>query len=204
MDISHPLYSSPQERAKALEEDYKLFLSECDEFWKKDNDMMGLVLKCHLIVEYYMTECLKTSLPGIDKFDEARLSFAQKHHLLTGWTFGFPWLKNAVADLNRLRNKVAHRINHVVTDQDLQPIYDAMDPSYLAKKEPVKRGREALIDFANLVSMALSGWSKEIARHAPETGSAGYNQKCMEWYEKQATEFARSKATDSEKSTELK
>ncbi len=183
-EYQHPLYSSLAEQAKAQEVDYVEFRTEFDELWKKDNDMLGLVLKCHLIVEYYMTECLKVSLPGIDRFDQARLSFAQKHHLLTGWTFGFPWVKDAVAALNTLRNKVAHNIHYEIEEKDLKKIYDCMDPIYSAKKEPQKRGSEAIIDFATFASMALSGWSKEIKRHAPETGSAGYNDLCKQGYKK--------------------
>ncbi len=182
MTHSHPLYSSLAEQATIQEADYHKFRAEFDSLWAKDNDIMGLVLKCHLIVEYYMTECLKVSLPGIDRFDEARLSFAQKHHLLTGWTFGFPWVKDGVAALNSLRNKVAHNIHYTIEEKDLKKLYDCMDPIYSAKKEPKKRGPEALIDFATFASMALSGWTHEIRRHAPETGSAGYNELCKQGY----------------------
>ncbi len=129
-----------------------------------------------------MTECLKVSLPGIDRFDQARLSFSQKHHLLTGWTFGFPWVKDAVAALNTLRNKVAHNIHYTIEEKDLKKIYDCMDPIYSAKKEEMKRGSEALIDFATFAAMALAGWTKEIGRHAPETGAAGYNELCKARY----------------------
>lgn len=176
MNYSHPLYSSLAERAAVLEDDYHEFRKGFDELWAKDNDLMGLVLKCHLIVEFYMTECLRASLPGIDRFDEARLSFAQKHHLLIGWTFGFPWFKDGVAALNQLRNKVAHNIHYSLEERDLEKIYDCMDPIYSAKKEASKRGAEALKDFASFAAMGLAGWTREIQRHAPATGAAGYNE----------------------------
>jgi len=182
MNYSHPLYSSLAEEAAAREADYNQFLSEFDGLSTKDDDLMGLVLKCHLIVEFYMTGCLPTSLPGIDRLDEARLSFAQKHHLLTGWTFGFPWVKDAVGALNTLRNKIAHNIHYTVHEKDLQKIYDCMDPIYSAKKETPKRGRDAIVDFATFAAMALSGWAQEIRRHVPETGAAGYNELCKKRY----------------------
>lgn len=176
----HPLYSSLAEEAAVREADYHKFRAEFDTLWAKENDLMGLVLKCHLIVEFYMTQCLRVSLPGIDRFDDARLSFAQKHHLLTGWTFGFPWVKDGVGALNTLRNKVAHNIHYEIQDKDLQKIYECMDAIYHAKKETPKRGREALIDFSTFAAMALSGWTQEIQRHAPHTGAAGYNQLCIQ------------------------
>ena len=182
MEYSHPLYKSLAEQAAVQEADYNEFRREFDDLWTKDNDLMGLVLKCHLIVEYYMTECLRVSLPGIDRFQEARLSVSQKHHLLTGWTFGFPWVKDAVAALNSLRNKVAHNIHYSSEEKDLKKIYDCMDPIYAAKKEPKKRGQEALIDFATFAAMALAGWTRVIQRHAPATGAAGYNELCKQRY----------------------
>ena len=182
MKYSHPIYSSLAEQAAVQEADYNEFRKEFDALWAKDNDLMGLVLKCHLIVEFYMTECLRVSLPGIDRFDEARLTFAQKHHLLTGWTFGFPWVKDGVAALNSLRNKVAHNIHYSIEEKDLKKIYDCMDPIYSAKMEDPKRGSEALIDFSSFAAMALAGWTREIQRHAPATGAAGYNELCKERY----------------------
>lgn len=196
MAYKHPLYSSLAEEAAVKEAGYHKFRAEFDTLRAKENDLMGLVLKCHLIVEYYMTECLRVSLPGIDRFDDARLSFAQKHHLLTGWTFGFPWVKDAVGALNTLRNKVAHNIHYEIQEKDLQKIYECMDAIYHAKKEAPKRGREALIDFSTFAAMALAGWTQEIQRHAPETGAAGYNQLCI-----QKSKESNQRATDNDAAT---
>jgi hypothetical protein len=183
MSYSHPLYKSPEEEAAVRNADLTKFREKFDHLWTKDNDMLGLILKCHLIVEYYMTECLRVSLPGIDDFESARLTFAQKHHLLTGWTFGFPWIKNGVKELNALRNKVAHRIDYEIRDEDLEKIYSCMDSFYYVKEQLPKRGREAIIDFTDLAAMALSGWTEEIRRHTPATGAMGYNELCQARYQ---------------------
>lgn len=188
MVYSHPLYKSAEEERAVREADLAKFRKEFDQLWAKDNDFLGLVLKCHLIVESYMTECLRVSLPGIDDFEGARLSFAQKHHLLTGWTFGFPWIKDAVRELNALRNKVAHNIHYEIRDTDLAKIYSCMDSFYHVRGESPKRGREALIDFTDLAAMALSGWTEEIRRHAPETGAMGYNELCKARYKEMRNE----------------
>jgi hypothetical protein len=34
--------------------------------------------------------------------------------------------------------------------------------------------------------MALSGWTEEIRRHAPETGAMGYNELCKIGYKEKA------------------
>jgi hypothetical protein len=187
MAYSHPLYKSADEEAAVRNADFTKFRQQFDQLWSKDNDFLGLILKCHLIVEYYMTECLQVALPGIDDFKSARLTFAQKHALLTGWTFGFPWIKEGVKELNTLRNKVAHKIDYQIQDADLSKIYSCMDSFYHVKKEPVKRGREAIIDFTDLAAMALSSWTEEIRRHTPETGAMGYNELCKARYKQMET-----------------
>jgi hypothetical protein len=182
MGYSHPLYKSPEEEHAVREVDLAKFRTEFTRLWAKDDDFLGLVLKCHLIVEYYMTDCLRVSLPGMGDFEGAWLSFAQKHHFLTGWTFGFPWIKEGVRELNALRNKVAHNLHYEIRDADLTKIYSCMDAFYHVKGEPAKQGREALNDFTDLAAMALSGWTEEIRRHAPETGAMGYNELCKARY----------------------
>lgn len=182
MAYSHPLYSSATEEAAIREADYQKFRKQFDQFWSKENDTLGLVLKCHLIVEAVMTECLRVSFPGIDDFESARLTFSQKHYLLTGWTFGFPWVKEGVRALNTLRNKVAHKIDYEIREEDLAKIYSCMDAFSKAKGEEPKRGKEAIIAFTEFAAMALHGWMEEIRRHAPETGAMGYNELCKMRY----------------------
>ena len=187
MAYSHPLYGSAAEEAAIREADYQKFRKQFDQFWSKENDTLGLVLKCHLIVEAVMTECLRVSFPGIDDFESARLTFSQKHHLLTGWMFGFPWVKEGVRALNTLRNKVAHKIDYEIREEDLVKIYSCMDAFSKAKDGEPKRGKEAIIAFTEFAAMALHGWTEEIRRHAPETGSMGYNELCkMRYKEKGA------------------
>ncbi len=186
MSYSHPLYNSAEEELAFREADQAKFRREFDQYWSKDDDVLGLVLKCHLIVEAFMTECLRVAFPGMDNFEDARLSFSQKHHLLTGWTFGFPWIKDGVRALNSLRNKVAHNINYKIREEDLAKIYSCMDAFSGVNREPPKRGPEAIVAFTELAAMALSGWTEEIRRHAPETGAMGYNELCKAGYKAKA------------------
>ena len=188
MAYSRPLYNSAAEEAAIREADHAQFRQQFDRFWSKENDSLGLILKCHLIVEAFMTECLRVAFPGIDNFEDARLSFSQTHHLLTGWTFGFPWIKDGVRALNTLRNKVAHNIHYEIKEEDLAKIYSCMDAFSGAKGEEPKRGKEAIIAFTELAAMALHGWTEEIRRHAPETGAMGYNELCKARYKEKAKE----------------
>ena len=172
----NPLYSSFEEEIKDREEDIRKFEESFKTFLSKNNDQMGLILKCHLILEYYMAECLKASYPLMGDVEAARLSFHQKFQLLAKFVFGFPWVRDGVRELNSIRNKVAHNINYEIKDSDLKQIYECMDVFYKIRKEPVKRGNDAIVDFTNFAAIALSGWTSKIQRHSPMTGVSGYNE----------------------------
>jgi hypothetical protein len=165
-------------------EDYAKFVVSFDGLWKKKNDQMGLILKCHLVLECYMTECLKTSYPQVDDIEAARLSFFQIYNLLPVYLFGFPWIKRGVGELNTLRNKVAHNIDYEIKEKDLEKIHKCMDIFYEVQKKKKKRGNDAIKDFTKLAAMALFGHTTKIKREAPITGVAGYQS----GFEKRALE----------------
>lgn len=122
------------------------FLEESLAKINDDHSQIGLFLKFHLIIEYYLTENLSHNLV-IDDIKNVRLSFHQKVNLISKkdkWTYD---LKPALLELNKIRNKFAHNIGHKVKFSDLIEI-----------KEQVKRFRDTehnslkklLIDFTIL------------------------------------------------------
>jgi hypothetical protein len=45
---------------------------------ERDDAAVGVILRCHLIVEHFLDRYLAAANPGIQEWDSARLSFAQK------------------------------------------------------------------------------------------------------------------------------
>lgn len=83
---------------------------------QQDHDVMGRVLKAHLILEHYLSAYLGQTF-GIDDIDSIRLSFAQKVELLPSSGTAASVIKLGIKRLNSIRNKFAHRI-----DVDLEQV----------------------------------------------------------------------------------
>lgn len=72
-----------------------------------DYEMLGYFLSCHLIIEHYLDEYLKTCYPELD-WDAARQTFSQKVALLSN--IGLPQQYDcipAIKHMNSIRNKIS-------------------------------------------------------------------------------------------------
>ncbi len=85
------------------------------------HDDLGLVLKCHLIVEEALTRYLKNA-KGLKNIGKARLSFAQKLHLIDDSDGTLYSRKSGAKQLNSIRNKFGHNLNTNLEDMDLTEI----------------------------------------------------------------------------------
>jgi hypothetical protein len=94
--------------------------------WKSitsiDFELLGYFLSCHLIVEHYMDELLKTLYPGLN-WDAAKPTFGQRIALLSD--LGLPERFDcvpAIKHLNSVRNKLSHRIDYTIDEKALLPL----------------------------------------------------------------------------------
>ena len=74
-------------------------------------------LRAHLHVEY-MTRHLQHVNPTLGDLDEARLSYAQKVNLLSSSDKSITSMIGGVRHLNRVRNRLAHNLDAVITEAD--------------------------------------------------------------------------------------
>lgn len=86
-----------------------------------DYELMGYLLSCHLIIEHYMDAFLKAHHPGLE-WEDARLTFGQRVALLSSWTIPKPFDPvEGIKHLNSLRNRLGHRVDYRLTDEDMLP-----------------------------------------------------------------------------------
>ena len=85
----------------------------------KDHNIIGQVLKHHLIVEYYLTNYLSFKMPEIDVKD-ARLNFYQKIKLLPPNDFRASFVKPGIIELNKVRNKFSHSLDAQISVEELK------------------------------------------------------------------------------------
>jgi hypothetical protein len=93
-----------------------------------DHGLPGYFLTCHLVIEHYMDEYLKTTLPQLD-WEKSRLSFGQRINLLR-WEALVRDQKfdpiPAIKHMNTLRNKINYRLEIKLDMEALLPLVDYM------------------------------------------------------------------------------
>jgi len=106
-----------------------------DRILKSSEDSAVTVLKGHLLVEEMLDSYLSTIFTDEKAYDQARLSFAQKCHLVLSHVDFPSWYEDESADedtqlvkltfdyvvsLNRLRNKLAHNAEYAGLECDMR------------------------------------------------------------------------------------
>jgi hypothetical protein len=116
MKRSIELMGGQQAAAAAFDADF----SAMNTRWDQDVSAIGRILRAHLYVEHYLTEHLQQVNPRLPDLDEAKLNFFQKVLLLDGnWNIGIRQLVPGIQRLNKVRNRLAHNLAAVVTDEDV-------------------------------------------------------------------------------------
>jgi hypothetical protein len=105
---------------------------EFKDLWEgQDEAAIGRVLRCHLLVEHYLTRFLQAANPALGDADVARLGFWQKLKLATGSAV----LKRGLIDLyspgiealNTVRNRMSHRLRSELDPEDIKPMAEMVE-----------------------------------------------------------------------------
>lgn len=119
---------------------------EYAELEKADYDFIGRVLTLHLMIEHHMDVMLQVNAPYM-RWNDIQLRFEQKYQLLEFSNFSNPQINvgSLIKNINRLRNKMAHRLGYKADAAALAPLYEAIDslgaPEAMAselKSDPAK------------------------------------------------------------------
>lgn len=93
-----------------------------------DHQAIGRVLRAHLIVENFMNSYL-VDVFGFEDFDALGLKFAQKAKMLPQSQSSAAWVRPGIIQLNAVRNKFGHRIEHVVEFSSISAIMEVLSVS---------------------------------------------------------------------------
>lgn len=86
-----------------------------------DFETLGFFLSCHLVIEHYLDEFLKTFSSELD-WESVALTFNQKVSLVAKIKQTEPYIFiPALRHLNSLRNKLSHEITFRLTEEDMLP-----------------------------------------------------------------------------------
>lgn len=91
----------------------------------QDHDLIGRVLKCHLIVENYLDRFLEAHLK-ISNLADAKLGFFQKVQLLPSEGHAVAFVKPGISKLNSVRNKFGHSLMPDLNISELDPMLQVL------------------------------------------------------------------------------
>jgi hypothetical protein len=172
------LFQKIVDDAPNIEEDLRTFNAQYRRFVERDDAAVGVILRCHLIVEHFLDGYLTAANPAIQEWDSARLTFAQKlalaDHPRSKLRMAMPGLRC----LNSLRNRLAHRLDAEFDEAVVGPIREFITLWNTAAGKPVPQGIRLVEEFALHASAWLHSDACMIARHVPEQGLLGL----FDWY----------------------
>ncbi|HCG7383725.1 TPA: hypothetical protein NJ378_004566 [Vibrio parahaemolyticus] len=90
-----------------------------------NHDELGRVLKCHLVIEHYLTIYFSNHY-GIDDIDQIRLSFAQKVNLLPDKGSAVSYVKKGIERVNKIRNRFGHKLDATICNGELNELDDVL------------------------------------------------------------------------------
>ena len=97
-----------------------------DVLFQANHEFIGRVLKCHLIIEKYLNDCLEFFY-GKDSIESANLRFYQKLVLLKNTAPSMKMAFIGVQEINQIRNRFAHKLNTRITISDVKSCKPLVD-----------------------------------------------------------------------------
>lgn len=89
------------------------------------HDIIGRLLKCHLIIEHYLERFLSEHF-GLEGLDDAKLNFFNKAMLLPTSSTSAAFVRPGILRLNSIRNKVSHNLSREPSFDDLGSISEVL------------------------------------------------------------------------------
>lgn len=127
--------------APIMDELTKEAQTEIDRFdaaFSADHNAIGRVLKVHLIIEQYLNEHIIAKYK-IENLAELRLTFSQKTHLLKDDLTPATWVKSAIQNVNKVRNKFSHTLTPKIEWGEINNVMDVLKIARkgVTYKEPI-------------------------------------------------------------------
>ena len=153
------------------------FNKEISSLLNRQVDELGIILKCHLIIESYIDKYLEAAYPTILDWPTIRLSFSQKLELINNKSTPIGMYYPGIKCLNSIRNKFSHRISYNVERKDYKEIEEIMTIWYKALNEPIRGHMELIEHFTVWLCGNIDGIVNGINKHSKKLGLSSY----LEW-----------------------
>lgn len=149
MDSSKPKKTESTKHLEALNRKVGKFLAE-------SNDSDILIIKAHLICEYYLNQIL--ILKGLcEAKDINNMTFSEKNQKALSKTDKMESeTYESLRALNRLRNRVGHELEYVISESDVDSLGLLKGKEYVLRKYDFESNEELLRDTLIAITVDVS------------------------------------------------
>lgn len=159
---------------KEIENNRDEFNKEISKFLTSQTDDLGVVLKCHLTIEYYIDKYLAVAYPTIQNWQSTRLSFSQKLELINNSKTPICMYYQGIKSLNNIRNKFSHKLTYKIEKNDFKEIEKTMSVWYTAMGETPAKNMKLIQRFTTWVCGSINSYINGINKQSKELGLSGY------------------------------
>lgn len=169
--MSDDLFRANEEHSPLTAEDLKLLATPSEELRKhtevfsydedrfkarvSDGERWQQLLQAHLYYDHVITRLLVDALVKPDAINATRMSFLQKLQLINALGLLSDEIVSTVEAINKLRNKIAHRLDFEISDKDVSDLGNTT-PRRLRDIAMTEKDREAgPIRFHELLRIVL-------------------------------------------------
>lgn len=130
------------------------------------DDSLATVLRFHLLTEYYLEQMICVALARGDKLIESvNYSYAQKLGIVEAIDMLDDNLISSLRNLNKLRNKCSHDLNHEIRDSDLERIGSPFGKDWSETKKEHVETNKRLSMLLGFISAELVGTLEVMEQH---------------------------------------
>lgn len=102
------------------------------------DELVNMILRSHLLVEYYIDQLIMVSMPRGDLLTEnSRITFAEKLKILKAldiFSSKSQYLIDSATGLNQVRNSCSHTLDYSISEADIDKVGKPMGTFYLKSK----------------------------------------------------------------------
>lgn len=123
-------------------------------------DSVIVVLRSHLLAEYYLDKIILAKLPRGDVIINKNLTFSQKITIVESLDFLSNYLLDSLKSLNTIRNNASHTLEYKVSEKDIDKIGIPFKNKYFELKSKYFNNIDSLLNVTlGLLLAVLDGWT---------------------------------------------
>lgn len=128
-----------------------------------NSDPVMMILRCHLLAEYYLDRIITTKISRGDIITDSRFQFFDKLMIVEALSVLRKDLVDSLKNLNSIRNSCSHVLEYKIVENDINKIGNPIGKTYVKLREEHKFDLKKLLHFTLLNIMAeLTSFTQNI------------------------------------------